>query len=277
MKLQTTHFLDVTDVQSFAVIPSTGDVALYSSASGFHRFTLKESALSAKKIPDVCGHTDLRILPLEISDDSYVAISCWECKTVTLMNIVTGKTTTAFSYSRFNVFSTKCCPSNMCLGSIGILYAFSKQDPNPVMEIDCSTITFAGPMKTLQTGLRGCSGMCFVPNPIKAVVVSNAPEKIIRAISVERDEILWEVKGEVDGVICLPKGMLFYGQRRVIVVCDGSTERIIVLDPIHGSHLQTIPLPKMGTILDLGMLEDRLIVLHQGYDQKYKISDFKLS
>ena len=193
------------------------------------------------------------------------------------MNIVTGKTTTAFSYSRFNVFSTKCCPSNTCLGGSGVLYTFSKQDPNPVMELNCSTITFDGPMKTLQTGLRGCSGMCFVPNPIKAVVVSNAPEKIIRAISVDRNEIMWEVKGEVDGAVCLPRGMLFYASRRVILVCDGSAERVIVLDPINGSHLQTIPLPKMGTILDMGMFEDHLIVLHQGYDGKYKISDFKMS
>ena len=165
----------------------------------------------------------------------------------------------------------------MCLGGGGVMYVFSKQDPNPVMQLSCSTITFDGPMKTLTTGLRGCSGMCFVPNPIKAVVVSNAPEKMIRAISVERNEIMWEVKGEVDGAVCLPRGMLFYEQRRVVLVCDGSTERVIVLDPINGNHLQSIPLPKMGTILDLGMFEDHLIVLHQGYDQKYKISDFKLS
>ena len=62
-----------------------------------------------------------------------------------------------------------------------------------------------------------CWGMCYLPDPYKAVVLSDEYHGIIRALSYERDNVLWEIKGKVDGSKCEPRGLLYYPEHQVSI------------------------------------------------------------
>ena len=114
-------------------------------------------------------------------------------------------------------------------------------------------------------------GMCYIPSPHKLLVFSdNTPDNIIRAVSAETGDKVWEVKGEVDGKMCSPHGMLFSPQHQALLVADGRNRRVLVLHPGDGSHLQTIQLDqKMGAITELCLHQNKLVVQHNARDKEY--------
>ena len=124
---------------------------------------------------------------------------------------------------------------------------------------------FTGPSRTLDSGLRQwCTGMCYLPAPHHSIVLSIASEAIIRAISVDRNEISWEVTGEVDGLRCNPWGLMYSARHGALLVCDGDNRRIVVLEPSDGSHRQTLPVPgSTGSTYDIASHDDRIVLLHQ--------------
>ena len=80
-----------------------------------------------------------------------------------------------------------------------------------------------------------------------------------------RGDVLWEVKGIVDGVKCDPHGVIYLpAPRDILLVCDGGNTRLLVLDPSTGNHRQSISLPEtMGEVQDLCYHNnDELVVLH---------------
>ena len=124
---------------------------------------------------------------------------------------------------------------------------------------------FTGPSRTLDTGLtQWCTGICYLPSPHRAIVLSIASEGVIRAISVDRNEIAWEVTGEVDGLRCNPWGLIYSARHRGLLVCDGDNRRILVLEPRDGAHRQTLPLPgSTGSTYDIASHGDHIVLLHQ--------------
>ena len=130
---------------------------------------------------------------------------------------------------------------------------------------DTLDFMFTGPSRTLDSGLRQwCTGMCYLPAPNRAVVLSIASEGVIRAISVDRNEISWEVTGEVDRLRCNPWGLMYRARHQGLLVCDGDNRRILVLDPSDGSHRQTLPLPgTTGSVYDIASHDDQVVLLHQ--------------
>ena len=101
--------------------------------------------------------------------------------------------------------------------------------------------------------------MCYVPEPYKTMVLIE--KNVILAISIERDEKIWEVKRDIDGKKLDPKNLLFSPEHQVILVCDDTNRRVLVLHPRDGSHLQTIPFPDMERVWDICMYDDEVILL----------------
>ena len=130
---------------------------------------------------------------------------------------------------------------------------------------DTLDYVFMGPSRTLDSGLRQwCTGMCYLPSPHPAIVLSIASEGVIRAISVDKNEISWEVTGEVDGLRCNPWGLMYSAMHEGLLVCDGDNRRILVLDPSGGTHRQTLPLPgTTGSTYDIASHDDQIVLLHQ--------------
>ena len=124
---------------------------------------------------------------------------------------------------------------------------------------------FTVPSRTLDTGLtQWCTGMCYLPAPYRAIVLSIASEGVIRAISVDRNEISWEVTGEVDELRCNPWGLMYSARHGGLLVCDGDNRRILVLEPSDGAHRQTLPLPgSTGSTYDIASHGDHIVLLHQ--------------
>ena len=78
----------------------------------------------------------------------------------------------------------------MCHGDNNNLYVYTKG--GSVLELNYSTIPFTV-TKALNSGLSWCCGLCYVPASQRSIVLSS---DVIRAVSVDRNEIQWEIQGE---------------------------------------------------------------------------------
>ena len=165
----------------------------------------------------------------------------------------------------------------MCKGEDGKVYVFSAEDPYPIAEMSLTERKLSGPMRTLQTwGMTQVTSMCYIPSPFKYLILTQNSRNLIRAISVENDEIVWQRTGAVDGTQCDPRGVYYRSPGNALMVCDGDNSRILVLDQQNGRDLQIIPLHGYGSLYDLSCHGDKLIVFHE-IDGKFKISFFSLT
>ena len=100
---------------------------------------------------------------------------------------------------------------------------------------------------------------------------------MIRAVSTETGEKVWEVTGEVDGTMIEPLGLFFTPKHQVLLVADGDNSRVLVLHPRDGSHLQTIqPDQDMGYIWELCLHQNKLVVRHRD-GRNEKVSYFSIN
>ena len=72
------------------------------------------------------------------------------CRDIKLLNLQTDDVTVALR-NREHMFE------HICHGESGRVYV---REWDQVLEIDCSRLTFTGPIKSLHTGITMCYGMC---------------------------------------------------------------------------------------------------------------------
>ena len=65
-------------------------------------------------------------------------------------------------------------------------------------------------------------------------------------------------------------GLIFSAEHKVLVVPNGTNERLLIVDPGNGHLMQAIDLPDMGRIYSVSMSNDQIVMLHA--DKQYKIS-----
>ena len=237
-------------------------IHLYNPSTGF------------TKLPEVkglCQHDHQYLLPVTMNNKELLAVSCPDCQMIRLLDVETRDVTIAFHDSRFY-------PGRMSHGEGDVMYVtHSVEGAVPVLELNTAQVPFTGPVRTIQSGMKGYYSMCYIPSPHRLIVLSLHPESLIRAVSAETGEKVWEVKGEVDGVECRPNGLLFSPQHQVLLVADGWNYRLLVLHPGDGSHLQTIQLDReMGGIVELCLHQNKLVVHHYD-DHKHKVSYFSIN
>ena len=257
---------------------SSGQVVVLGKTSeetppAFHIFSLISSGW--KKLREVkcqCDHDGVKIIPITVNNKEQLAVSCFDCETVKLYNLDTLQVTTAFH-------DPKYYPGRMCHGENGMLYVVhSAKAGVRVLELDCSRETFSGPSKIMQSGMKMYNSMHYIPSPHRLIVLSDHHPGLIRAVSAETGEKVWQVKGEVDGVECEPNDMQFSPQYQVLLVADGNNSRLLVLHPGDGSHLQTI---QLGDVLDNYAivelcLHHNKLVMHHIAGGKQKVSFFSV-
>ena len=160
------------------------------------------------------------------------------------------------------------------------LYALHlvNNQPISVIELESGGVPFKGPKKKIYPGLATSYSVCYIPHPYKLLVFTlNKNPGIIRAVSTETEQKVWETEGKVDEKECHPHGMQFSQHHQVLLVADGVNCRILVLHPKDGSHLQTIQLkPETHAIVYLHLNQDKLIV-HHTIEEKKKVSFFAVS
>ena len=205
-----------------------------------------------------CKHEGIELLGLSCNGQDRLAVSCPKCQNIKLLNLETEETTMAYSSAEYR-------PDYMCHGVGGELYVNSLGQSYPVIKLNYSNLTFTGPNKALDSGLdRWCSGMCFISEPYKCLVLSVASEGLIRAICSQSGKLKWLIDGEIDGTTCHPWGLLYLNQHQRLLVCDGANNRVLALHPRDGSHLQTVQFPKeIDGIYDLFFSNrDNEILMH---------------
>ena len=150
----------------------------------------------------------------------------------------------------------------MCHGEKGQIYVVSMVENCPVLQLDCTSVPFTV-TKKISTGLENYNDVFYIPSR-KAIAISHHPASLVRVLSTETKEKIWETKGEVDGDTWRPSCMTHALKLQRLIITDLKERRLIVLDPRDGSHLQTVPIPEtVYSVRDMCLQgEDVIVLLH---------------
>ena len=275
-KFLSTHHTDLQywGYTQFTVM-SSGQVVLWGKTSDETPATLRIFSITStglrklRKVKRLCDHDRQNILLISVNNKEEMAVSCCECNTIKRYNPDTLQVITAFHNY----------PGAMCHGENGKLnVVHSVKGEKRVMELDCSEETFSGPSKMVQSGMEKYYSMHYIPSPHRLIVLSlNIEPRMIRAVSAETGQKVWEVTGEVNGGMINPHGLLFSPRHQVLLVADGWSRRVLVLHPRDGSHLQTLQLNQdIGAVIELCLHQNKL-VMHHVAGGKEKVSYFSVN
>ena len=257
---------------------SSGEVVVWGKTSdetppAFHIFSLTSTGWKKlREVKRLCDHDRVNILPVNIKNKEELAVSCFDCQSIKRYNLDTLQVTTAFH-------DPKYYPGFMCHGENGKLYIMhGVKGDTKVLELDCSGETFSGPSKIIPFRIETYYSLNNIPSPHNVLIFTLWDESIIRALSAETGEMVWEVKGEVDGKTCDPHGTLYSSQHQALLIADGRNCRVLVLHPQNGSHLQTIGLQldqERKVTVELCLHQNQFLILYRGGNQE-KISYFSI-
>ena len=171
-------------------------------------------------------------------------------------------------------------PFRMYSEQSGTLLVFSdKYQQYPLIRLICSSPTFPPPDLCFRSWVWQCDALCYVPSPRQAEdgVVLLRQGTLLRAVSLFHGGILWEVQGEevtVNGRPLDPRGVVYSPRHTTLLVCDGSNQGIVVLEPESGKVREAIQFDrrKIGGIADLCLCGDHAVMLHDQTGSSIKIT-----
>ncbi len=262
LELQETHDTGLAYWKRtrFTVLPS-GTVVMWGKDSetgyvGLRCFTKSATDWKrSKMVYRFCHHEDsVCAQGVRVEKKERLAVSCRDCRTIKLLDLDTGHYTTSFHTDKY-------LPGMMCLGEEGQMYVVNAVKGNTlILQLNCSTADFIL-NKALQSDLETYHSICYVPTH-RLTVITDHTAGVVKAVSCDNGEVVWELNGQVAGVQCEPHGMVFAPDYNALFVADGSNKRILVLDPWDGSLRQVLPLDQLGSIWELCLLNNQLVVHH---------------
>ena len=223
-----------------------------------------------REVKRLCQHEIVLLLPVAMDNKDLLAVSCGYCQMIRLLDTGTEKVTVAFYHPGYR-------PSVMSHGGRDVMYVLHGGNELSLLELNSGQVPFNGKKRKIQLGMEKYHGFHYIQNPYNLLLLSWWEDSIIRAVSLETEQKAWEVKGEVDGKMFFPHGLLFSVQHRVLLVADGRNSRVLVLHPGDGSHLQTIQLDKaVDTVYELGIHSNKLVIFHRaGLEEKVSYLSIK--
>ncbi len=188
-----------------------------------------------KSIPRVCHHeVQIKLVALLIQGEEYLCVACNNegCDKIYAIHLSDGAVSVAYQ-SKWHY------PGHICLGEPGVMYVHHCLNVNdrPVLQMDCSKIPFVH-TRTIQSGMENIYDVCYTNKPQKMLLFSNWPTNNIQAVDSITGAPLWQVQGEVAGVVCRPSGMACLTNGRIIVA-DAHNKRLLVLNAENGKVLYT--------------------------------------
>ena len=96
----------------------------------------------------------------------------------------------------------------MCQGEADQIYVVHSVKGIPILQLNCSQPQFILE-KTIQSGMETWYDICYIPSHRLIAVSDNAPDNIVRAMSCDTEERVWELKGEVQDTQCNPHEMVY--------------------------------------------------------------------
>ena len=259
------------------MIESAGDIVFVGKEeehepSALHVYEYRKGWKKIKTMPIPCTHEfNKEILPIMIENNELLLVSCWECKTIWFCDLYTGNFTVALKEERFY-------PSLMCKAEGDHIYIMNslKGLSTPILKAKCTPTELSlDKSKTIYFRMEKITSICYLLD-VKCVAISRWGDHAVKAIHCETGEKVWEVKGEVAGVIWNPHGLFYSPEHQSLLVCDTSDGgRLVVLKPSNGSVLQLIPLAELKRLFYLSIYEGSLIV-HNMASNRMQINVFNI-
>ncbi len=256
LKTISTHNTGLQDARRFTVMPKSGRIVILGQAPksdvwALHLYKLEGRRLQKiRQVNKPCEHADLcDVLGMVVEDEELLAVPCWTCADIKLVNVDTGKISIAYSGEEK--------PGRLCYGEPGRIWVYLKKDRKDMLrELDCSRKSFTDTGRKVDV-TAGCWYVCFVPLVGGALVLSH--DDWAEAVSCETGQQLWRLDGKVDGKMIVPHGVALHREHQLLVVADQNNNRILVTDP--GSGAQSLPLPGNNPT-NFAWLGDQLLLLH---------------
>ena len=183
LKCRAAYHLGLIDDYPPSCILPDGTIVMwgrrsYSSDTSFH-FYHRNGRYSINRL---CNHDEYIYLQyLRIARDDYIAVSCWECSLIRLIDL---------SGNRETIVAYKGDVGPMCPGSEGVLYTVD--EANAIQVLDCTKAEF-----TLLRSLGELSelGVCPITyvSTSELIVLSSEDQGRICSVS-NKGSMAWQVK-----------------------------------------------------------------------------------
>ena len=213
----SSHDVNPSYIWDMTVMRETGLIVVSTLNGALFQFSLQEGRLIEKEIRPPCEHYYLYLLCVQIAGHEYLALSCYMCENIRLMDL--NKQTGLSSESKLIQYEVITAFSGdefgrMCHGEENRLFVRLHDDA--VLELDTSTTTFTK-VRYINTGYD--HGLCYVPDPHRFLVVSYDNE--FCAVTCDSNKEVWKVKNSD-----LYAGKLAYTPtRKSIIVADRSSKK----------------------------------------------------
>ena len=170
--------------------------------AAFHMYqNTPDGLIKTREIKGLCEHDDVNLLPVGVKNKELMAVSCWSCRMIRLLDTETEEVTVAYHNQQYH-------PAYMCHGEGDVMYVWNN-GMSSVLELNTGHVPFTGLNNTIPSGMERYYSMCYIPSPHKLLVFTWWQDSLIRAVRAETGEKVWEVNGEVDGKMCDPNGIMF--------------------------------------------------------------------
>ena len=223
MALISSHDINLLGIQDMTVIRETGLIVVSTWTGTLHLFSLQEGRLIEMQVQPPCEHYYLYLLCVQIAGHEYLALSCYMCENIKLMDL--NKQTGLSSESKLIQYEVITAFSGdefgrMCHGEENRLFVRLHDDA--VLELDTSTTTFTK-VRFINTDYD--HGLCYVPDPHRFLVVSYDNE--FRAVTCDSNKEVWKVK---NGDLYAGK-LAYTPTHESIIVADRSSKKVVILSP----------------------------------------------
>ncbi len=207
-----------------------------------------------REVQQTCEHAYCtpELVGMIVGGDEMVAVSCWACGDVKLVNMENGQTHVAYKAQNLQA-------DFMCVGDPGVMW-LSCLDGS-VRELKCSSKTFFDTGKQVST--EECQFMLYLPAPHNSLVLSHYGW--VESIACDTGQRRWRVEN-LGRTEHRPGGIVFHPAHQLLVVSNPEVNAILLLDPETGSTLHQYLSVTWGNVWDIRLCNQLMLFLlrHDG-------------
>ncbi len=199
---------------------------------------------------------DTRLLGTTVAGQEMLVVLSLLERVIGLLNLETGEFHVAFSGVQE--------PWALCHGEPDRVWVYHRD--HTVRELNCSRNSFVETGRIVRLVSKWSPPdssvyMCYLPAPHRALILSFPffMAADVKAVSCETGQQLWKFD-TTDGVRMCVKGITFHPEQQVLLAFAHNEQRVVALDPVTGSHLQSLWCP--GGDVAFSWSRDRLLILH---------------
>ena len=225
-------------------------------------FLNQDGTFTGREAQRVCEHATAELNPysllqIMVSCTRYIAVACWMCGMIRLINAQDPSQEPIVAYK-----GTKVEVGLMCLGPTGTLCSMDRFS-GKVYLLDCTSTKFILKRKLSEISNLLADDICYNEDH-DLVILCSWIYKRICAVRISDGHIVWDKsKQVVNGKEWHPNCLAYLHDQDLLLVGDQYGERILVLSPNTGNILQTLSPEKVTErINDLHLINDKLVVHH---------------